>query len=176
MIDYCLFQFHRTVACWAFAEGGRREEESRGLAWAEKQQREGVRQGGDRQRETLQQRILPRTGQEASKTGPRELEGWNTKILSRGVCAQALKRQTNLSQCGGEFCWCDCVNKASETYFIADRKGQRSGSATVLPLQGFTHHHFNQTDGCLTGGSVKTLKHGANNCYSPFLLPQNKGK
>lgn len=94
MIGSCLFQFHRTVACWAFAEGGRREEESRGPARAEKQEREGVRQGGDRERQTLQQRILPRTGQEASKTGPRELEGRNIKILSRGVCAQTLKRQT----------------------------------------------------------------------------------
>lgn len=87
--DYfcCLLQFNRTAACRASAEGGWREEESRCPAPAEEKQREGVRQGGDGQRETLQQRILPRAGQETSKTGPRELEGRNIKILSGRLCS-----------------------------------------------------------------------------------------
>lgn len=102
-MDWCLFQFHRTAACWASAEGGWREEESRSPAGAE-EQGEGARQGGDGQRQTLQQRLLPRTGQEASTTGPRELEGRNPQVLSQACVWRRWRR----------LWWRGCADKASE--------------------------------------------------------------
>lgn len=66
-----------------------------------------------------------------------------------------------LSEHGGRYWWYGCKLMKLVKHVLlgpTDGKVQRSGSATVLPLQRFTHHHFNQADGCFIGGSKKTLR------------------